>query len=361
MPELFLDGISKQYGKVVAVKDVTLKVEDGKIVSLLGPSGCGKTTTLRIIAGLTLPDKGKILLGGRDITFFPPEKRGMGMVFQNYAVWPHMTVFDNVAFPLKSKGLSKGEIASRVKEALELVRMHELRNRYPHQLSGGQQQRVALARALAVYPEVLLLDEPLSNLDARLREEMRFEIRELQRRLKLTAVYVTHDQLEAFTISDKIAVMNEGKILQISEPRELYNNPANDFVATFLGKLNAMRGEVTSVLENCFALIRTPIGILRARMTKCGEGLKGSRVLVGIRPLSLKIVKREVNKDEWNYVRGTVVSSVFLGDLFEYKVKVSEEAVLIVQSTEEANEGEEIGLLLDPERLLVVPIYSEIA
>lgn len=356
MPELLLEGITKKYGKVEAVKDVNLLVENGKIMSILGPSGCGKTTTLRIIAGLTTPDSGKILLGERDITNLPPEKRNMGMVFQNYAVWPHMNVYENVAFPLRSKGLSKDEIDRRVKEALELVRMYELRNRYPHQLSGGQQQRVALARALAVYPEVILLDEPLSNLDARLREEMREEIRELQKRLKFTAVYVTHDQLEAFTISDKIAVMSSGKIIQVAEPKELYYSPANEFVARFLGKLNIIEGEVEALLKDCNISIRTNAGTIMAKIRECEEEDKivGSRVLVGIRPSSFKILLKEAKLPGYNLLPGKVISSIFLGEMFEYKVRIYQEKAFTVISSEEIKENDDIFLAFTPDKVIVI-------
>ncbi|MGC8678517.1 MAG: ABC transporter ATP-binding protein [Fervidicoccaceae archaeon] len=354
MPELLLEGISKKYGRVEAVKNVDLTVENGKIVSILGPSGCGKTTTLRIIAGLAMPDSGRILLGGKDITYLPPEKRNMGMVFQNYAVWPHMNVFENVAFPLRSKKMSKEEIDRRVKEALEMVRMYELRERYPHQLSGGQQQRVALARALAVYPEVVLLDEPLSNLDARLREEMRIEIRELQRKLKFTAVYVTHDQLEAFTISDKIAVMNAGRIVQVAEPKELYFNPSNEFVANFLGKLNIIEGDVEEILGDSIIIVRTPAGRIKA---KSGHRLSGNlkgKVLIGIRPSSFRVLPKEIVSSENNVISGVVVSSIFLGEMYEYRVEINGGKILTVTSSEELKEGDVIYLEFSPEKVQVL-------
>ncbi|MGC8751925.1 MAG: ABC transporter ATP-binding protein [Fervidicoccaceae archaeon] len=354
MPELLLEGISKKYGRVEAVKNVDLTVENGKIVSILGPSGCGKTTTLRIIAGLAMPDSGRILLGGKDITYLPPEKRNMGMVFQNYAVWPHMNVFENVAFPLKNKKMSKEEIDRRVKEALEMVRMYELRERYPHQLSGGQQQRVALARALAVYPEVVLLDEPLSNLDARLREEMRIEIRELQRKLKFTAVYVTHDQLEAFTISDKIAVMNAGRIVQVAEPKELYFNPSNEFVANFLGKLNIIEGDVEEILGDSIIIVRTPVGRIKA---KSGHRLSGNlkgKVLIGIRPSSFRVLPKEIVSSENNVIAGVVVSSIFLGEMYEYRVEINGGKILTVTSSEELKEGDVIYLEFSPEKVQVL-------
>lgn len=236
-----LEGIKKQYdNNVYAVEDFNLVIQDGEFVSFLGPSGCGKTTTLRMIAGLEKNTHGKIFLGTDLVSdpensfFLPPEKRHIGMVFQSYAVWPHMNVFDNVAYPLKIQKKPKAEIEERVLKMLELVEMKGLEKRMPNQLSGGQQQRVALARGLVMQPKVLLLDEPLSNLDAKLREKMRKDIRDIQKKLKLTVVYVTHDQLEANTMSDRIVIMKSGKILQAGTPAEIKSNPANDFVREFI-------------------------------------------------------------------------------------------------------------------------------
>lgn len=236
-----LEGIKKQYeGNVFAVEDFNLTIQDGEFVSFLGPSGCGKTTTLRMIAGLEKNTHGKIFLGNDLVSdpenkfFLPPEKRHIGMVFQSYAVWPHMNVFDNVAYPLKIQKKSKQEIEERVLKMLEVVEMKGLEKRMPNQLSGGQQQRVALARGLVMEPKVLLLDEPLSNLDAKLREKMRKDIRDIQQKLKLTVVYVTHDQVEANTMSDRIVIMKSGKILQVGTPAEVKSKPANDFVREFI-------------------------------------------------------------------------------------------------------------------------------
>jgi iron(III) transport system ATP-binding protein len=240
MSEVNLENVKKNYGDNVVVKDFTLTIKEGEFVSFLGPSGCGKTTTLRMVAGLEKPTSGKIFLG-KDIVnddslkiFVPPEKRKIGMVFQSYAVWPHMTVFQNIAYPLKIKKVGKDELREQVSKAISQVRLNGLEKRYPHQLSGGQQQRVALARALVMKPRVLLLDEPLSNLDAKLREEMRVEIRELQREIKVTVIYVTHDQVEALTMSNRIVVMDKGIIQQIGTPEEIQKNPKNEFVKAFL-------------------------------------------------------------------------------------------------------------------------------
>src|SRR4051794_32025668 len=244
MARLQLSNLSKRYGDQTAVADVTLDVADGEFLVLLGPSGCGKTTTLRMIAGFVEPSGGTATIGGKDVTHLPPWRRNTGMVFQSYALFPHMTVAENVAFGLEMRKLAKADVASRVKEVLRLVRLDVYAQRYPRQLSGGQQQRVALARALAVRPDVLLLDEPLSNLDAKLREEVRIEIRELQRQLGLTAIMVTHDQEEALTVADRLVVMADGEIRQIGSQRDLYEHPADQFVANFVGRSTFLTGRV---------------------------------------------------------------------------------------------------------------------
>jgi putative spermidine/putrescine transport system ATP-binding protein len=239
---LILGGLTKILGGRVIIDNLHLVVKKGEMVSLLGPSGCGKTTTLRMIAGFLLPDKGDILLNGKDVTTLGPEKRPSAMVFQNYALWPHMTVFGNVAYPLKVRKLSKPKIEKQVHEALNLVNLMHHKDSRPSQISGGEQQRVALARALVQEPDILLLDEPLSNLDAKLRVKVREDIRDLQRRLGITTVIVTHDQDEALSISDRIAVMNSGKIEQFSTPQELYDRPETEYVANFIGSLNHVQG-----------------------------------------------------------------------------------------------------------------------
>ena len=242
MARLELINLSKRYGDHAAVAGVTLDVADGEFLVLLGPSGCGKTTTLRMIAGFVEPSGGAARIGGADVTYLPPWRRNTGMVFQSYALFPHMTVAENVAFGLEMRKLAKAEIAARAREALRLVRLEGYAERLPRQLSGGQQQRVALARALAIRPDVLLLDEPLSNLDAKLREEVRIEIRELQRQLGLTTIMVTHDQEEALTVADRLVVMAEGEIRQIGSQRDLYERPADRFVAGFVGRSTFLDG-----------------------------------------------------------------------------------------------------------------------
>jgi putative spermidine/putrescine transport system ATP-binding protein len=246
MSELVLTSLRKMYGPTVAVDDVSLTVREGELVALLGPSGCGKTTTLRMVAGFIEPTAGAITIGGREVTHLPPYRRDTGMVFQSYALFPHMTVAQNVAFGLEMRKVGRAEAAHRVADALALVRLGHLGDRLPRQLSGGQQQRVALARALVVNPGVFLLDEPLSNLDAKLRLEVRVEIRELQRRLGLTTVFVTHDQEEALTLADRLVVMANGVVQQVGTPEELYESPANLFVAGFIGRSNVLHGRLVA-------------------------------------------------------------------------------------------------------------------
>ncbi|UCE32490.1 MAG: ABC transporter ATP-binding protein, partial [Burkholderiales bacterium] len=244
MATLEITGLTKRFDAFVAVDDVSLRVERGEFISLLGPSGCGKTTILRATAGLIEPDRGQVRIDGADVTWVPPHRRNLGLVFQSYALFPHMSVFENVAFGLRQRRVGEAEIAARVREALELVRLGELGARFPRELSGGQQQRVALARALAPRPALLLLDEPLSNLDAKLRDTMRIELRLLQRSLSLTTVFVTHDQEEALTMSDRICLLNRGRIEQIGTPREVYDHPRTAFAASFFGRSNAFDASV---------------------------------------------------------------------------------------------------------------------
>ncbi len=313
-------NLVKRFGNVVAVNNVSFEVEDGEFLTLLGPSGCGKTTTLRCIAGLEVPDEGEIYVGEKLVSaprkgiHVPPEKRGIGMVFQNYAVWPHMTVFDNVAYPLKLRKVPRDEIRRRVKKVLELVKLEGLENRYPYQLSGGQQQRVALARALVMEPEVLLLDEPLSNLDAKLREEMRIEIRELQRKLGITVIYVTHDQLEAMAMSDRIAVMNNGRIVQIGTPYEIYRRPINAFVANFVGRANFVKYR-NARIDRGKALVELENGIV----IECSPPPKESTdYLLLVRPSDVEIL----DKPRDGAIPGTVTRTMFLGNIVEYTVDV---------------------------------------
>ena len=246
MSFLRIEGLAKRFGDFVAVKDFHLEVERGEFVSLLGPSGCGKTTTLQMIAGFLDPSQGRIVLDGKDITQLRPEQRGMGVVFQSYALFPHMTVEQNISFGLEMRKLSRELVQQRIQDAIALVRLHGLGARYPRELSGGQRQRVAIARALAIQPEVLLLDEPMSNLDAKLRQEMHVEMRAIQRQLGITTILVTHDQVEAMTMSDRIAVMHNGQIAQVDTPQQIYDKPSCDFASVFLGKTNRFEGQAHS-------------------------------------------------------------------------------------------------------------------
>lgn len=290
---LELRGLKKILGGRVIIDDLHLTVAQGEMISLLGPSGCGKTTTLRMIAGFLQADEGQILLAGKDVTNLGPDKRPSAMVFQNYALWPHMTAAKNVAYPLKIKRLSKIEIKEKVEAALGLVNLLHHKDSRPGQISGGEQQRVALARALVQEPDVLLLDEPLSNLDAKLREKVREDIRELQRRLGITTVIVTHDQEEALSISDRVAVMNSGRIEQFSTPQDLYNRPASEYVATFIGSLNRFEGDIVD-------------GVIRS-----GAGI------VGIRPEDLVLSRHYVEGSH----EGTVDLVIPRGHFYEVVVR----------------------------------------
>ncbi|MFQ6052643.1 MAG: ABC transporter ATP-binding protein [Candidatus Bathyarchaeia archaeon] len=325
MVEVVSKGITKRFGDVVAAYDVNLEIADGEFFTLLGPSGCGKTTTLRIIAGLEQPDEGRIYFSGEDVTDLPPYKRNTGMVFQNYALWPHMTVFDNVAYGLKVRKVPKGEIRERVLEALELVKLGGLEGRFPSQLSGGQQQRVALARVLVINPGVLLLDEPLSNLDAKLRVEMREEIKELQRKLGITTIYVTHDQEEAMVISDRIAIQDRGAIRQIGRPVEIYNRPRDIFIATFIGRGTLLEG----VAETAEEPLRVRVGNITLHgvaSSAHAEIGKGDRVACVLRPESFTLREPE---EPSNMFEGTTEWTAFVGPYREVKLKVGDVRLLV--------------------------------
>jgi iron(III) transport system ATP-binding protein len=354
-------GLVKKFGGVVAVDDVSFEVEDGEIVTLLGPSGCGKTTTLRCIAGLERPDAGEIRVGDTPVSssrkgvFVPPEKRNLGMVFQSYAIWPHMTVFQNISYGLEVKKMSKAKIKEKVQEAMTLTNLKGLEERYPSQLSGGQQQRVALSRSLALEPEVLLLDEPLSNLDTKLRESMRFELKELQHRLKKTAVYVTHDQTEAMVLSNRIIVMNQGKIMQIDTPSGLHNRPINEFVADFLGGTNFLTGTVKEKhVEGGVLTVETNEGLNIS--VPISEGAKeGHKVLINIRPLSLTI-HRTKPMDKANVWEGKIERRGYVGDFVDYWVSVGGKELRIQQNSAVVfQEGERVYVQTYPERCIIIP------
>jgi putative spermidine/putrescine transport system ATP-binding protein len=319
MARLELHDLSKRYGEHYAVKGVSLKVADGEFLVLLGPSGCGKTTTLRMIAGFIEPSGGTARIGGADVTYLPPWRRNTGMVFQSYALFPHMTVAENVAFGLEMRKFPQAEIAARSAEALRMVRLEGFSERLPRQLSGGQQQRVALARALAIRPDVLLLDEPLSNLDAKLREEVRIEIRELQRQLGLTTIMVTHDQEEALIVADRLVVMADGEIKQIGSQRELYERPADRFVAGFVGRGSFLEGRVAAA-----GVFETAGGVRLACVT---DGIAGPATLA-LRPERLTL-NPEVALD--NRLSGRVEFVSYLGAVLEVHVRLSPIERVVVQ------------------------------
>ncbi len=329
---LTLDHLTKKFparggsGEVAAVNDVSLEITKGEFVTLLGPSGCGKTTTLRLIAGFEFPTSGNIILDGRDIADEPPNNRDMAMVFQSYAVFPHLNVFENIAYGLRVRKFSKEEIRSKIDKVMALTKLHGLESRAPNQISGGQQQRVALARALVVEPKVLLFDEPLSNLDAKLREEMRFEIRDLQKRLGITAIYVTHDQQEALVMSDKIAVMKDGVLMQLGSPEEIYERPKSRFVAEFIGLSDFISGRVES-----FDARHAQIAVANARLTvPVVPGLaQGQQKLLFIRPNEVEFADDQARE---NVLSGTVQQATYLGEHMDYRVHIGDGLELRIQA-----------------------------
>ena len=323
IPRIRIDQVSKSFGPVQVIKGLSLDIERGEFVSLLGPSGSGKTTLLMLLAGFEQPTAGSILLDGRRIDHLPPHRREMGVVFQNYALFPHMSVADNVAFPLKMRGVARAEIEGRVKRALETVQLAAMRDRRPAQLSGGQQQRVALARALVFEPAVVLMDEPLGALDKQLREQMQLDIRELHKRLGLTVVFVTHDQSEALTMSDRIAVFNQGLIEQIGSPRDIYDHPRSKFVAEFIGETNLLEGTVKGHDGDGTTIeLDSSRHLTVARTDACA----GARVLVSVRPERIQLSSPSVAVQ--NMLPTKVLDSVYQGD--HLRVQLDEAAFRLV-------------------------------
>lgn len=347
MAFLTLEGVSKEFGTFKAVQDVHLQIEKGEFVSLLGPSGCGKTTTLQMIAGLVEPTQGRIRLDGRDITHEKPNHRGLGVVFQSYALFPHMTVAQNVAFGLEMRRVPQAERNERVREALALVQLSVFADRYPRQLSGGQRQRVAIARALVIAPPVLLLDEPLSNLDAKLREEMQFELRRIQRKVGTTTIMVTHDQAEALSISDRVVVMENGRMTQVDAPYRLYEQPSNAFISSFVGKTNLLAG----TWRQNGASGAVEIGGVHLEAS-APDIAPGAPVTLSIRPE--KILLREAGRGQLD---GRVASRFFLGSQWLFTIETPLGTVTVSapnQGGEPPQEGSAVSLDWSPSNVRVI-------
>ena len=366
MARIELEAVSKRYGDFHAVRDFSIKIDQGELVVLLGPSGCGKTTTLRMIAGFVPVTSGRIRLGGRDVTGLPAHRRNTGLVFQGYALFPHLTAAENIAFGLEMRGLPDAVVREKVASALRLVQLDDLGDRLPRQLSGGQQQRVALARALVIEPDALLLDEPLSNLDAKLREEVRVEIRQLQRALGLTTVMVTHDQDEALAMADRLVVMSAGAIQQIGTQRELYEHPSNRFVAGFVGRTNFLSGELVEpgVFRSDGGLTLRYDGrsALSGGVASIGR-MSGARRALALRPERLAL-GASADPARSNHVAGTVEFASYLGAMIEYYVRLSSGETLRVHAPNTGAAGDrawalgetvhvswpvEVGLVLEDE------------
>ena len=358
--DLLVERASKFFGSVRAVEDVTFSLRRGEFYSLLGPSGCGKTTTLRLVAGFERPDAGRILVRGEDVTARPPNRRNVNTVFQHYALFPHLTVAENVGYGLKQRGKAGRDSAGRLEGILATVRLSELRERYPRELSGGQQQRVALARALVNEPAVLLLDEPLAALDLKLRKAMQNELVKLQQRVGITFLYVTHDQEEALTLSDRIAVMNHGRILQEGTPEEIYERPASRFVADFIGQTNFFEGEV---VETGAATVVKERGGFTLRCAPAPWAAAGAWVSVAVRPENISLA----DGDAANRISGRIARRTYLGDLLQYHVVLPGEREVVCQMQNERNGrshrevGETVDLAWDESSALVLAEDDEVA
>lgn len=357
--EVRLENVGKRYGEQWVVRDVNLHIRCGEFYTFLGPSGCGKTTLLRMIAGFAFPDQGVISFDDQPVNQVPPWQRDVGMVFQNYALWPHLTVYENVAFGLRERKVARGAIAQRVNDALKLVGLSGTEKRRPSQLSGGQQQRVALARTLVIQPRVLLLDEPLSNLDAKLRVEMRIELLKLQRDLGLTTIYVTHDQEEALAMSTHIAVMNLGQVIQEGEPRTIYERPAHEFVAAFVGQSNLFSGKVARLSQG-FVEIDGAQGAIKAVLSVPTPSLReGELVAYSIRPEAFSIEAGATTGRDTNQMRAEVVAAAYQGSSIEYELKVDGKTLKArVTNPKDKplySRGESVVLTFSPPDVVIVP------
>lgn len=359
MTEIRLENLRKTFGDVVATDEVNMVLKEGELSTLLGPSGCGKTTLLRLIAGFYPPDSGRIFFDNRDVTKVPPHKRNTGMCFQNYALWPHMSVYDNVAYGLRLKRVNGLKYTStavnrRVMDALALVRMKGLEKRHIHQLSGGQQQRVALARALVIEPDVLLLDEPLSNLDAKLRSDMREEIIRIHKELSITTVYVTHDQHEALSISDRVAVMDKGYVQQFGPPREIYLNPQTVFVADFIGECTFVNGSISSIGDYIKATIPGNQVISGRTTIEEYPFVVGEEVMCAMRPESLRLQRTSSTDNE---ITGTVTRTIYVGSSLEVYFRVGEiDAQAVLSPEDPVRAGDKIHLFAPQSEVMILPV-----
>lgn len=342
MTKFRLKNVSKQYPGVLALHPTSLDIEDGEFITLLGPSGCGKTTLLRIVAGLVEPTAGVVEFDGRDITRLPPQKRSLGMVFQDYALFPHLTISENIGFGLRERGYPRAEIQTRIAELLALIKLPGIAERLPVEISGGQQQRVAFARAIAHPPQLLLMDEPLGALDLKLREAMQLELRQLQRQLGITTLYVTHDQSEAMCLSDRIAVMNNGRLEQIGTAREIYDRPNSLFVAQFVGRINLLRAEPAG-REGTLEVLKVGDCEIRSRSGRNGTD---AGCFVAVRPHNLAIVNGTANPERDNRIGGRVISQVFNGNLLHIQVEVGDAVWTVETRPHESDQidGSEVTL-----------------
>jgi ABC-type Fe3+/spermidine/putrescine transport system ATPase subunit len=360
MATVSLQRLTKKFGETAAVEGVDLEIGDGEFISLLGPSGCGKTTTLRLVAGFLQPDEGEIRVGHDVLSsrnaVVPPERRNMSMIFQSYAIWPHMTVSQNVAYGLKFKKVPRHEAAQKVTKFLRLVHLDSLKDRYPAELSGGQQQRVALARAMVVEPQILLLDEPLSNLDANLREEMRFEIRRLHEEFRITTIYVTHDQSEAMVTSDRIAVLNRGRLVQVGTPSEIFDQPRTRFVAEFIGKTNILSGRF---MENHAVSLGPDLRITIADVPHVSTN---GEAFVCIRPHNLVLTAdeseaRELARQGFNLFSGVLQRRIYFGDAMDYTLALAVPAVslrVVAPPSRQFERGQKVFALAHPAQCVPV-------